>query len=69
MKHMRTLTRRPAPAQFEPVLQIIGIIQAILSIPITLFSAGQLGTMWYVQLSDVFGFTIPQKEAEENGLE
>ena len=42
--------RRPARAQFEPLLQLLSLMQMALSL--------------LVQLSQVFGFEIPQKGDE-----
>ena len=51
MRHVRPVTiRRPARAQFEPLLQLLGVIQVALNL--------------LVQLSQVFGFEIPQKGDE-----
>jgi hypothetical protein len=49
MRHIRTLSsNRPAPAQFESVLQLVGLFNAILAL--------------YTNISQVFGLPVPQKE-------
>lgn len=32
MKHIRVMSRRPAPAQFESILQLIGVINGLLDL-------------------------------------
>jgi hypothetical protein len=69
MKHIRVTSRhKPAPAQFEPILQLIGIFQALIGTPSILLGQGQqlVGLLsgaiaLLVTASSVFGFDIPQK--------
>lgn len=51
MRHLRVISKRPAKAQFEEALNIIGLATAILS----LFRA----------VADTFGLTIPQKNNDD----
>lgn len=49
MRHATPVTRpRPAPAQFEPLIQFIGLLSAILEL--------------LARASEIFGFEIPQKD-------
>ena len=42
MKHCRPISgARPAPAQFEPILQLVGLKQALLGMPSILFGQAQ----------------------------
>lgn len=51
MKHLRTISRNiPAPAQFESVLQAVGLLQSLLAL--------------YEYFSRIFGIPIPQKQQE-----
>jgi len=69
MRHIRTVTaQRPASAQVDVLLEVLQIIQALLTLPATLLSQGQqLVTLasnsasLLAQLSAIFGFDIPQK--------
>ena len=48
MKHILVISRRPAPAQFESVLQLISVINATLEL--------------LNRLADTFGFALPNKQ-------
>ena len=63
MKHLKVVSSlRPARAQLEFALEAVGLVQAILSVPgIILSLASQSGTV-LVQMSEIFGFEVPQKE-------
>ena len=51
MRHLTPVSRRkPAPAQFEPLLQLVALISSALSL--------------LTQLSDIFGFSLPTKGDE-----
>lgn len=52
MRHFRSISRGPQVAQFEPVLQFIGVLQSVLGLISTL--VGTLG---------LFGVNPPQKGA------
>ncbi len=47
MKHLRLVSQPPAVAQFESILQFIGVVQAMLSL--------------YQNIAAMFGITVPQK--------
>jgi len=47
MHHIRAISRRPAKAQFEPLLQLVGLASALLGL--------------LQQAAALFGFNIPQK--------
>jgi len=60
MQHLRPVSsKRPALAQFEVILQLVGLVQAVLSLPLTL---AQQAATTMTQLNQVFGIQIPQKE-------
>ncbi len=41
MKHIRALSnQKPATAQFEPILQLVGLIQSVLGLPSVLIQEG-----------------------------
>lgn len=62
MKHVNLLSkRRPALAQFEPVLQVIGIISSILSLPQVLFGSVAGYTSAMSELNRVFNIPLPDK--------
>ena len=66
MRHIKQLTlERPATAQLEPVLEIVGLIQAILSLPAIIFNALASYANAMNQLHSVFGLVIPQKGPAE----
>lgn len=54
MRHLRIVSRRPAPAQFEPVLQFIGVLQSALG-----FINSLINTLGQ------FGIEPPQKGGEQ----
>jgi hypothetical protein len=70
MKHCRTITTtRPASAQLDPIVQMIGIVQSLFALPQTifggvqaLFSAMSLGLGVLNTASNMFGFELPQKD-------
>jgi len=52
MRHVRSISKRsPMPAQFESILQLVGLVNAILSL--------------YVNVANTFGIPVPQKDTEE----
>lgn len=52
MKHLRGISRRrPREAQLESLLQLVGLLNSVLS--------------FYVSLANTFGLSIPQKNEEE----
>jgi len=51
MKHIRPVSNlRPQKAQLTAILQLIGVLDSLLSL--------------YVRLTDIFGIAIPQKGEE-----
>ena len=51
MRHIKVLSRRPAEAQFEPMLQFVGLIAAIIGL--------------IENINRAFNTNFLQKEAEE----
>jgi len=53
MRHIRSISwQRPAKAQFESILQLVGLVNTLLSL--------------YVNVANTFGIPVPQW-AEKNG--
>lgn len=56
MRHLRTISRIPGVAQFEPVLQFVGVLQSMLGL-----------VQMLVQTLGLFGVTPPRKDSSGGG--